>query len=496
MIADVPELINTLNKLRLSEVAAEKAPPGTFLVCGPRKRIRSNGQFESDENCLILQSREKTPVSIARLVEAVGRGMANGGHSHCDAKSRHTNSLASKLLAIAVCSQYRFEALKEIKKNINSCNVSLWAATRLPLPFSEQYRFGDFIYSRFDFQRFQGLALHAGCDYGKRISPTLSSCAAVERTPRVINCLDHNAFPEEYWPKDWSTETTQRILDDYYGELAEAQKEDFLFDLDQQQALFIGLGLGAISAGFFQGLAGFGEWITVFDRDLPGRGWGIPNKVVPGFQILSPHKLEEGKRALISQLNLEDWGEHPLDQILQAFCEYLQTAREFEDNGRLEEALLHHVFGLDLILGGESSVPLKNTLATRIAILANTPMKSDFQEVVAFIGDTYDLRSSYVHRGEKGKLDQAKPKMSIADRLKRLSEISKIVLAAGIHSRKQKWCIGSDARNKWVAQIDLAVATRNAGKELSQNDIDQLGLDRISLQSGDLVPNIRISWKT
>jgi len=181
---------------------------------------------------------------------------------------------------------------------------------------------------------------------------------------------------------------------------------------------------------------------------------------------------------------------------LQAFCEYLQTAREFEDNGRLEEALLHHVFGLDLILGGESSVPLKNTLATRIAILANTPMKSDFQEVVAFIGDTYDLRSSYVHRGEKGKLDQAKPKMSIADRLKRLSEISKIVLAAGIHSRKQKWCIGSDARNKWVAQIDLAVATRNAGKELSQNDIDQLGLDRISLQSGDLVPNIRISWKT
>ena len=218
----------------------------------------------------------------------------------------------------------------------------------------------------------------------------------------------------------------QRLLDDYFGFLSESEQRHFLIDLDRQHAIYGAVGLGTIPSDFLRKSAMFTFWITIFTTQQRGFGWVVPTQNHSTIATTDPKALADGHAEINAGMRLVDWGTKGLDDILQAYSEYLNTARNYEDEGRTEEALLHSVFALDLLLGGESGDSLTAVLADRVAMLSHLALKQDLQEIVRFVRETYDMRSGYVHRGQRGKLSES-TRETLIDRLGRLKAITRAV---------------------------------------------------------------------
>jgi hypothetical protein len=283
-----------------------------------------------------------------------------------------------------------------------------------------------------------------------------------------------------------------RIVDEYFASLSEAEQRHFLLELDRQQAIYGAVGLGTISSDVLQRSAAYTMWITVFSAQQRGRGWVSPSQAYPTLTTTDPGALAEGRDEIRVGLKLLDWGTRGLDDILQAYSEYLYTARNYESDGRIEEALLHSVFALDLLLGGEAGDSLTAVFADRVAMLTHLGLKQDYQAVARFIRETYDMRSGYVHRGERGKLSES-TKDTLIDRLGRLKTISRAVLAAACFARGQSWCVGGDARQVWLGRIDILRKKYEIGQGLDPKDVEELGLNRVVLGQGKIA-SVSIRW--
>jgi hypothetical protein len=194
-----------------------------------------------------------------------------------------------------------------------------------------------------------------------------------------------------------------------------------------------------------------------------------------------PKALADGYIAIKDALALGDWNQRPLDASIQAFSQYLTAAQDHERNDRIEEGLLHIVFALDLLLGGSSGEALTVVLAGRTAIVSHLAVGRPIEEVIAFVKECYDMRSAYVHRGEKGSL------AGLNERFARLFQIARAVLGAACFARLQRWCQHTDARDAWVKRIDVLRARLTAGLPFAPAELAELGLAQIRVRTGELV---------
>jgi hypothetical protein len=223
------------------------------------------------------------------------------------------------------------------------------------------------------------------------------------------------------------------------------------------------------------------QWITIFERQERGHGWVVPNQTVMQVSTTEPKALSDGYFAIKNALKLGDWNERALDPLIQAFCQYLTAAQDHEHNDRIEEGLLHVVFALDMLLGGSSEDALTAVLAERTAIVSHLAVGSPIEEVGGFVRECYDMRSAYVHRGEKGRL------VGLNERFERLFRIARAVLGAACFARLQPWCQNKDAQDTWVKRIDILRARHKAGLLFAQTELEELGLEQIRLRTGELV---------
>jgi hypothetical protein len=190
-------------------------------------------------------------------------------------------------------------------------------------------------------------------------------------------------------------------------------------------------------------------------------------------------------------LRLHDWQQRPLDPWIQNFCHYITAAQDYDRNGRIEEALLHLVFGLDLLLGGESGEALTTVLAERVAFLSHCALMRPLNEISNFVRDCYDLRSGYVHRGSKGTLGETKSSIGLRERLDLLSQVACAVLGAACFARLQGWCQEQEPRYAWIKRIDVLRAKYEAGLGVDDADLIGLGLKQVRIQEGKL-PGVAI----
>jgi hypothetical protein len=257
-----------------------------------------------------------------------------------------------------------------------------------------------------------------------------------------------------------------------------------MVDLDRQQAIFGAAGLGTIPSETLREFAAMTQWITIFERQDKGHGWVVPNQMIHQLSSTEPKAYSDGYAAIKNALMLSDWNERPLDPIIQAFCQYLTAAQDHERSDRIEEALLHVVFALDLLLGGKAGDALTADLAGRTAIVSHLALEKPIEEVIAFVRDCYDRRSDYVHRGQKGSL------VGLNERFEMLFRIVRAVLGAACFARLQTWCQtkdAKDARGSWINRIDVLKAKHTAGVRFTPAELQELGLTRIRLTTGELV---------
>lgn len=92
------------------------------------------------------------------------------------------------------------------------------------------------------------------------------------------------------------------------------------------------------------------------------------------------------------------WSESmPLAPAIKSFGMFLQRAHEHRLGNQRDEALIHFVIALDLLLGDPSDSA--ETVAQRAAVLAHRSLKLPLEDVHATVKELYGYRSRYVHDG-------------------------------------------------------------------------------------------------
>jgi hypothetical protein len=488
VIPSIPEIQNSLAALSLAEVSQASPDDRCIVVCEPTRRApgtESGERFFQDPTALVLQQSPKAPVTIPRLLDRIAEELDKAGHSHISPKSDQRLVMAGKVLGMATAlggsKLVSINIVNHVISSISPARVSQWAVLISPGTSPEHYRFGDFIYGQIELNKLQYRSAKAGSNFAQLYGQSLRLRRSILREGRELKIIDANAIRGTGSPQSLGCKYMYRISDEYYANVAAIERQVFMVDLDRQQAIFGAAGLGTIPSESLRRMEAMTQWITIFERQERGHGWVVPNQTVMQVSTTEPKALSDGYFAIKNALKLEDWNGKPLDAAIQAFCQYLTAAQDHERNDRIEEGLLHVVFALDLLLGGSSGEALTKVLGERTAIVSHLAVERPIEEVSAFVRECYDMRSAYVHRGEKGRL------VGLSERFQTLFRIARAVLGAACFARSQPWCQNRDARDTWVRRIDILKARYTAGLSFAQIELEDLGLDQIRLRTGELV---------
>jgi hypothetical protein len=96
-------------------------------------------------------------------------------------------------------------------------------------------------------------------------------------------------------------------------------------------------------------------------------------------------------------------GARPLDATIRTYSRFLQRAHKRRLNGRRDEAFVHFVIALDLLLGleGRSS----ESVCQRAGLLVHRQLGNQFEVQITVLKRLYDRRSKYVHEGKPASND-------------------------------------------------------------------------------------------
>ena len=494
MIPDTPEISHSLASLSVGPFHELKAKE-KVVACEQVNRSDERGLHVPLPVIGIGYCRDCS-VSLDALIRIVERALKTKGHALFEGTSRSKRLIATKCLALAVaCSssgnQVR-STLISLIETVNECTLNLFAILMTSINDDTVCKFGDYSFGRLNVNRLEHVCEQAGSDYFTRYGGDLRNRTAAMRLFRNVRTLDFKASilnVREFTPEQHSH--ILRILDDYHGDIAAEFWELFRCDMVRQQAVMTAIGVGGISPAIFWQLQIMSKLVAVFTRGLVDRGWVLPNSTAINLTIVRPSVIAKARSEASNLYRLDDWGKVKFDDSVQQYSEYLATANEHETAERIDESLLHTVFALDLLLGGEADEKLTEGLASRVGVLCYLPFLSTREEIGKFIRETYDMRSGYAHRGEKGRFNQPRSGMTLHERLDRLKRIARVVLATAFWARHQPWC---QTREDWIGRIKLLLATERAG-ESADKQIDQLGLTRIHACDESYL-GYTISWPT
>lgn len=500
MIPDVPELRKTLNEIFLDEIDGDKIPDGAIRVCGPPDAITKQS-VDWNNTTVVLRLGGKTKIGLVRFLETMRAGMEAAGHAHCSRSSPVANTLSAIVTAFAVQTGFRFDLLTAMKESVGDWTLSTWALLPGTVNSDRHYSFGEFKYGLLDFDRLEEVCRQIGTDAFNRVrierGKTWRSTGAVSREAIPVRAITFNQVPKKLIPAGKASPLMDRVVEEYFQMLFEGEKTRFLQELDRQQTALVISGNGSIPSATFNALGNTINWVACFSPPMSGHGWGLSQFALMKFSKPSAERLEDCKIRIEADLQIHDWMTRTIDPKLQVFSEYFFAAEEMSDRGRIDEATLHLVFALDLLLGGKAGDALTKVLASRVAMLSHFALDIKFEEQRKFIEESYDLRSGYVHRGLKFELSMLSTKSgeSMVNRFERLTQTSRVLFAAGCFARQQSWCSGSDAHDKWISRIDLLCQTQFTGKPLRDDDLDELGIHRIrSRKENAKATLVSIDW--
>lgn len=490
MIPDIPQIRESFAALRVVESSPVPATDRQMTICQKHCRIYPDHTVAEDETVIVLTQEGNAPMPIPRLIDRVAEELHKQGHAHSLPRTDYRASLAQKLVGLVATIHPLFanplDAVNGLLQSLSEARVIQWAVLINPSTGADQYSFGDFSYGELDLATLRSRCDRAGSDFFDLHGDRLQRRRSVCRDGRMLKTLDINSFKPPGTVDAATQVIVTRLYDDYFADLADAERRLFLADLDRQQAIYGAAGLGTIPADSLMRMSALSQWITVFTRQKKGHGWVVPNQSVFQVNSTEPRALAQGQGEITRHLKLEDWQKRPLDPSIQNYCHYLTAAQDHERNGSVEEALLHLVFGLDLLLGGQAGEALTTVLAERVAFLAHLALAQPLEDVANFVRECYDLRSGYVHRGGKGVLGDGKGSISLRERLDRLSQVARAVLGAGCYARLQPWGQVEDARHAWLKRIDVLRAKHDAGLGVNDADLTEMGLKQVKIRDGGL----------
>lgn len=489
MLENITEIINALNQVTLSFVENEIITTDCLIISTGQSLVDSNGGTYK-QDIILLRQRTAQQIGIQRLCEKIADELNFNGHSYCSRMSPERVQIAGIILAMALmtASLRRNTILQEVNfyiTLIQAASVKLRCVLAPPEVGVKTDCFGQFIYGKLDLDKLRDECHKVGCDYVKRHEKKILNKRSIIRESVDIKIINHKLDLSKFVISNLEASRLYNLAEEYFSVLARCEQKLFLIELDKQQSVYCAAGIGAISSNSLLHMESFNQWISVFTFSNNRDGWVSPIQTYPLITTVEPAAYAAGRNEVINGLQLKDWNKLPLDNYLQQFSEYIMVAQGFAGEMRLEEAFLHYIFGLDVLLGGEAGESLTEILAGRVAVICHKILGKPQDEIFKSIKFYYSLRSGYAHRGEKGRLETALPRdKRFADLLVDLEKICKIIFAAGCAARLKPWSSQvneKEARSNWISRIDIILTKQDAAMPISREEISDIGIDEICL---------------
>ena len=327
---------------------------------------------------------------------------------------------------------------------------------------------GEFWLRAFDPKKILYWAHRGGCSYPIDLHQ-LRGCISLERTPIDTKLINWDELPDiarmiAKWGKEIAIAS---IMDVYYQAVAwhysrqiPAMIKNYLL-IHESGALFH-LCIDSILSSFMARHIGLFHW----EGSVGHRCWALLNHGNVVHMNFCPPRLFSACEKWLS----DEFGFHalstskPLDSAITSYCRFLQRAQTHRLHGRPDEAFLHFVIALDLLLGleGRSS----DSVCLRAAILVHRQLERPFDEQISKLKRLYNRRSKYVHEGKGANEDD-------------LLEIEKICTEILWDLLATSASCQFNNIDAWLKQIDFIASAMKASREIPDTEFQSVGIPTI-----------------
>lgn len=277
--------------------------------------------------------------------------------------------------------------------------------------------------------------------------------------------------------RKWGQTDAQTLLDSYYQTVNRFHERQFPEIIRDSVAILEAGAILLFDESFLEGP--FIKRLGLFTWKQEGRhmGWALLSSGVLHINMLPEDAVAEWQDWLQSEFSFEKWtDDRPLDASIRSYARFMQRAWRHKHEARTDEAFLHFVISLDLLLGeqGQST----DSVCQRAAMLTSAQNEGDMAGEKRTLQGLYRARSKYVHEGRP---------VSDAD----LSSVERVCLEV-LWTLLTARCNGIvDDPADWLGRIDFAAAAARAGQQVDEAVLRSVG---IRADRGALVPPNRVQF--
>jgi hypothetical protein len=325
----------------------------------------------------------------------------------------------------------------------------------------------DFIVGPINKEQIQYRSRRAGSDFAERYLDMYPDFAStVSRSPRRVKMIDQLAL-DEGWGGINDLSRFARLFNRMVGPVSQHYFTEFDQEFESGQELMTAMG-----AGFFENKVQLNDfhqwtWLSIFLMvEGKMKGWVYPGVI--GGRTYSYGRpdlaITHAKRVWQEDFGLEGVKNHSAMVSMKSYCHFLHLAQIHQRHERHNEAFLHLIIALDLLLGSKESAT--ESVSKRTAILVFLGLNQEFTATVKLIKTLYDARSRYVHAGQK--IDA-----KLWDESNNVCREIAIAYLAAMVSQGDEF-----THQKWVKLLDLLIAQQDLGVALSADVLASAGISR------------------
>lgn len=367
-------------------------------------------------------------------------------------------------------SKNKIDALNEILNSIQKVHLSQYFLP--PGRVSRDFKavtFGRFRIGRLDEQKLKYRCEKAQSDYYDLYKERLADRIAIERDFFDVNIIMLPFIDIHYF--SYSKEFRESLLT-YFGTLSRKLFDDFWASFIEDQFLQIAFGIDFIEGKLFRRMLR-SEMVSIylnikaFDRKV---GYVVPEKYgiySMSFNFDFNEDIKKIYENLSRRYNFQKFNNSEIHNTIQTYIKFNSKAYIFLYEKKIDEAFLHFVIALDLLLGAKGNSV--ESVSNRTAVLTYLTFENTFEEQKKIIKKIYDARSKYVHKGQ-----EVNPKL-----LDSLKEVCKVILEVLFHIQSNEKYMKPESIDSWLFDLDYAIASHKAGKKLKIEELSSIGIVKI-----------------
>lgn len=459
-----------LASLSLEQPAGPDVGLASVLV-GEATEASTPRHFSDPEILLWYRTEKSDDASLEALLKAMARELEAADHP----TDREVMLMILALIAIgrrdSDSPDRALVRTNEVLTLISQASVSLFWILPAYAP-AGQIQFGSFRIGELRHETLAYRCMKARCDYFALHGQRLKGRMAIEQDPRPIGVVPwHVAVTTVLGVRADPGTNAYRLVDLYFHRVASSAFRRFWRTFVEQQQPFVACGLPFTDDRIFREMQN-SEAVAVFQKlDESGAGWVAPGELagpVLSLDASFPTKLRQIRDDL-AELGFGAGPPTPLAPVFDSFSRFVLRAKRHESEQRVEESYLHHVIALDLAFGEKTESA--RSVSERVAALLAGSDYGTFDECVKTTKRLYDLRSRYVHQGQRVN----KEDLRVASNVTQTVAWTMLRSMREIARRTPRLTVSD-----WLAKIDYVAGCLKSGEAPSADSVSVIGVPRMS----------------